>query len=85
MPAKFLYNLTKNLTAFLTHKFCAVLPKISAGHITLIKKMRNFKYFSECDMSGGNLILKVLGREFEGDSPQCGEMSEGQMGPPLLV
>ena len=28
---------------------------------------------------------KVLGREFEGDSPQCGEMSEGQRGPPLLA
>ncbi len=28
---------------------------------------------------------KVLGRKFEGDSPQCGEMSEGQRGPPLLA
>jgi len=26
MPAKFLYNLTKNLTAHLQHKLCAVLP-----------------------------------------------------------
>ena len=26
LPAKFLYNLTKNLTAHLTHKLCAVLP-----------------------------------------------------------
>lgn len=25
MPAKFLYNLTKNLTAHLTHNLCAVL------------------------------------------------------------
>ena len=31
------------------------------------------------------LKLKVLGKEFEGDSPQCGEMSEGQRGPPLLA
>ena len=27
MPAKFLCNLTKNLTAFLPHTLCAVLPK----------------------------------------------------------
>ena len=27
MPAEFLYNLTKNLTAHLQHKLCAVLPK----------------------------------------------------------
>ncbi len=26
------------------------------------------------------LKLKVLGKEFEDDSPQCGEMSEGQRG-----
>jgi len=26
MPAKFLYNLTKNLSAHIQHKFCAVLP-----------------------------------------------------------
>ena len=26
MPAEFLYNLTKNLSAHLQHKFCAVLP-----------------------------------------------------------
>ena len=28
MPTKFLYNLTKNLTAFLPHNLCAVLPYI---------------------------------------------------------
>ena len=28
LPAKILYNLTKNLTAHLAHKLCAVLPKI---------------------------------------------------------
>ena len=27
MPAKFLCNLTKNLTVFLPHNLCAVLPK----------------------------------------------------------
>ena len=27
MPAEFLYNLTKNLSAHLQHKLCAVLPK----------------------------------------------------------
>ena len=26
MPAEFLYDLTKNLTAHLQHKLCAVLP-----------------------------------------------------------
>ncbi|MGN0691174.1 MAG: hypothetical protein ACI4K7_02380, partial [Oscillospiraceae bacterium] len=26
LPAKFLYNLTKNLTAHLAHKLCAMLP-----------------------------------------------------------
>jgi len=31
-------------------------------------------------LSGEKLILKVLGKEFEDDSPQCGEMSEGQRG-----
>jgi len=30
-------------------------------------------------------MLKVFGRGFGGDSPQCGEMSEGQRGPPLLA
>jgi len=29
---------------------------------------------------GENLKLKVLGREFEGDSPQCGEMSRSDRG-----
>ena len=28
MPAEFLGNLPKNLTTHLTHKLCAVLPKI---------------------------------------------------------
>lgn len=28
MPAEFLCNLPKNLTTHLTHKLCAVLPKI---------------------------------------------------------
>ena len=32
MPAKFLYNLTKNLTAFLPHNLCAVLPKVNNPH-----------------------------------------------------
>ena len=29
MPSEFLYNLTKNLTAYLRHYLCAVLPKKS--------------------------------------------------------
>ena len=28
MPAEFLCTLTKNLTAYLTHNLCAVLPKV---------------------------------------------------------
>ncbi|MBP3309769.1 MAG: hypothetical protein J6L05_03025, partial [Ruminococcus sp.] len=28
------------------------------------------------------LVLEVFGRGDGGDSPQCGEMSEGQRGPP---
>ena len=31
MPAKFLYNLTKNLSAHLQHNLCAVLPKINSS------------------------------------------------------
>ncbi|WP_081349199.1 GNAT family N-acetyltransferase [Ruminococcus sp. YRD2003] len=31
MPAEFLYNLTKNLSAHLQHKLCAVLPKEYRG------------------------------------------------------
>jgi hypothetical protein len=31
MPAVFLYNLTKNLSAHLQHKLCAVLPLFSAN------------------------------------------------------
>ncbi|MBE6861584.1 MAG: hypothetical protein E7497_01605 [Ruminococcus sp.] len=31
MPAEFLYNLTKNLTAYLSHKLCAVLPYRHCG------------------------------------------------------
>jgi len=33
-----------------------------------------------CALSGEDLKLKVLGREFEGDSPQCGEMSRSDRG-----
>ena len=32
MPAEFLYNLTKNLSAHLQHKSCAVLPKKKLLH-----------------------------------------------------
>ncbi|CBL34894.1 hypothetical protein ES1_20170 [[Eubacterium] siraeum V10Sc8a] len=39
MPAVFPYNLTKNLTAHLTHNLCAVLPKITTGNY---KKDKNF-------------------------------------------
>ncbi len=34
---------------------------------------------------GLKFVLKVFGRGYGGDSPQCGEMSEGQRGPPLLA
>ena len=37
MPAVFPYNLTKNLTAHLTHNLCAVLPKITTGNYKKIK------------------------------------------------
>ena len=33
----------------------------------------------------GKNQIKVLGREFEGDSPQCGEMSAGQRGRAALA
>jgi len=33
-----------------------------------------------CTIWGINLKMKVLGKEFEDYSPQCGEMSEGQRG-----
>ncbi len=36
-------------------------------------------------MSGGNFSIKSLWKGGGGDSPQCGEMSEGQREPPLLA
>ena len=43
MPAEFLYNLTKNLSAHLQHKFCAVLP---------IEKLRKYGFVVEIDDFG---------------------------------
>ena len=51
------------------------------AHTIRIKK---FKYFLVCPV-WLKFVLKVFGRGFGGDSPQCGEMSEGQRGPPLLA
>ncbi|MBE6858996.1 MAG: hypothetical protein E7498_06160 [Ruminococcus sp.] len=47
----------------------------------------NFEHQVHLDMHpmGLKFVLKVFGRGFGGDSPQCGEMSEGQKGPPLLA
>jgi len=40
MPAKFLYNLTKNLSAHLQHNLCAVLPKTKESLYIYLKKGR---------------------------------------------
>ena len=47
--------------------------------------MRNFNISFGVPYQAEILVLKVFGRGFGGDSPQCGEMSEGQRGPPLLA
>ena len=48
MPAEFLYNLTKNLTAHLQHKLCAVLPKESV--------LRYKNTFESCRFNGSFLF-----------------------------
>jgi len=46
MPAKYLYNLTKNLSAHIQHKLCAVLPiQFFMGEIIMNKIRRHIIFY----------------------------------------
>ena len=71
MPAEFLYNLTKNLTAHLQHNLCAVLPKrkkavsclkriqpgTSGSPLHMDRTARN--YYEQHLLSGGAVCSKA--------------------------
>ena len=57
----------------------------NVSHIWCISEEIKLSQQNDTHPMGLKLALKVFGRGDGGDSPQCGEMSEGQRGPPLLA